>query len=187
MLPNNILSSSAVPADFIAPKRANQLVDYEYGSFALQNTESGLDAVLWKCFYEGGLIKFSHLDQIQIMLTVDNVTALSFAFDLNMNPLIAYSAEKHCYLWWYDTAQAKQVTTDLGTEISFPQLSLDERRAVESSNADVIFAYIKNSKLYMRIQRERFQIEHELTQAKRLIQIGMMKNNRFGFAYYDWN
>lgn len=187
MLPNNILSSSAVPADFMSPQRSNQLVDYEYGASTLQNPETGMDAVLWKCFYDDGFIKFSHLDQIQIMLAVDNVTALSFAFDLNMNPLITYCTEKHCYLWWYDATQAKQVTTNLGTEISFPQLSLDERRAVESSNADVIFAYIKNNKLYIRIQRERFQIEHELTQAKRLVQIGMMKNNRFGFAYYNWN
>lgn len=39
--------------------------------------------------------------------------------------------------------------------------------------------------MYMRLQRERFQTEHEITRAKRLIQIGSMENSRFGFAYYD--
>lgn len=51
------------------------------------------------------------------------------------------------------------------------QLSLDDT-GPQTANADVILAYIKNDKLFMRIQRERFLIEHELTKAKQLKQIG---------------
>lgn len=187
MFPNNALSSQPVVAEFFTQWRDDPLVDFEFGGTALQNSSAGLSVELWKCFYENGSIKLSHDNHVQTVLHVQNVTALSLGFDLSMRPVIAYLANDHCYLWFYDTAVSKQITADLGDGITFPQLSLDERRLVQSSNADVILTYIRNSKMYMRIQRERFQTEHKITRAKRLIQIGSMKNNRFGFAYYDWN
>ncbi len=187
MLPNNALSSQPVTAEFFTPLRNDQLIDFELGGTALQNSSAGLNKVLWKCFYEDGAIKLSNDNHVQTVLNAENVTALSLGFDLSMRPVIAYLANKHCYLWFYDTAVSKQIIADLGSGITFPQLSLDERRSVQSSNADVILTYIHNSKMYMRIQRERFQTEHEITQAKRLIQTGSMKNNRFGFAYYNWD
>lgn len=187
MLPNNALSSQPVTAQFFTQWRDDPLVDFEFGGTALQDSSAGLSAELWKCFYEDDSIKLSYDQQEQTVLNVENVTALSLGFDLSMRPVIAYLANEHCYLWFYDTAVSKQITADLGTGITFPQLSLDERRLVQSSNSDVILSYIRDNKMYMRIQRERFQIEHEITQAKRLIQIGMMKNYRFGFAYYDWD
>lgn len=187
MLPNNLLSSQPVVAEFFTPLRNDPLIDFELGGIALQDSSAGLSKVLWKCFCENGSIKLGHDDHVQTVLSAENVTALCLGFDLSMRPVIAYLANEHCYLWFYDTAASKQITADLGNGITFPQLSLDERRLVQSSNADVILTYIRNSKMYMRLQRERFQIEHEITRAKRLIQTGSMKNNRFGFAYYDWD
>ena len=186
MLPSNTLSSTSVPSDFITPLRNDSLIDYEWGGVDIHNSSEGLSKVLWKCFYENGSIKLGHDDQVQTVLNVENVTALSLGFDLSMRPIIAYLTDEYCYLWWYDTSISKQVTTNLGNSIAFPQLSLDERRSVQSSNADVILTYIRNGKMYMRIQRERFQTEYKITSAKRLIQIGSMKNSRFGFAYYNW-
>jgi hypothetical protein len=187
MFPDNVLSSQSVVAEFFTPIRNDPLIDFEFGGTALQNSSAGLSVELWKCFYENGSIKLSHDDQVQSVLNVENVTALSLGFDLSMRPIIAYLANDHCYLWFYDTAVSKQITVDLGDGITFPQVSLDERRLVQSSNADVILTYIRNSKMYMRLQRERFQTEHKITRAKQLIQIGSMKNSRFGFAYYDWD
>ena len=187
MLPNNALSSQPIVAEFFTQWRDDPLIDFEFGGTALQNSSAGLSVELWKCFYEDGSIKLSHDDQVQNVLNVENVTALSLGFDLSMRPIIAYLANEHCYLWWYDTSVSKQIITDLGNEITFPQLSLDERRSVQSSNADVILTYIRSSKMYMRIQRERFQTEYEITRAKRLIQKEKKKNSRFGFAYYNWD
>ncbi len=187
MIPDNTTSSQPIVAEFFTPLRNDPLIDYEYGGTSLQDSAAGLNKVCWICFYQDGSIKLSHDDQVQTVLNVENVTALGLGFDLSMRPIIVYLANEHCYLWWYDTSVSKQITTDLGDGITFPQLSLDERRLVQSSNADVILTYIRNSKMYMRLQRERFQTEHKITRAKRLIQIGSMKNNRFGFAYYDWD
>lgn len=186
MIPENTLSSQPVFCEFMTPARNDQLIDYEMGGDEL-NKPSASYSELWKCFYENGHIKISDNENIHILLKIADVVALTFAFDLNMRPIVAYSTKSSSFLNWYDTSAGAQVTTELGKDFSFLQLSLDDNRSSQSASADVIFAYIRNHKLYMRIQRERFQIEHELTQAKRLIQIGMMKNNRFGFAYYDWN
>lgn len=185
MLPDKNLSTPPIIDVFIVPARKSILIDCGYGATTLDSHESF--TTLWTCFYEDGYIKITNGESTHIVLTVEEVTALSFAFDLNMRPIIAYSTKFNSYLYWYDTLAGAQVTTELGKDYSFMQLALDDKRSSQSANADVIFAYIKNQRLYMRIQRERFQIEHEITQAKRLIQIGMMKNYRFGFAYYDWD
>ena len=184
MLPDNILSAIPTKSGFLTGYRANQLIDYEMGGIAIGNTSQGFQK-LWSCFYEDGAIKAGYDNNFQTLLSVPDVIALSFAFDINMHPLIAYVANNQCYLWWYDSSQSAQVTTEWGN-CTFPQLSLDDKRSSQSANADVIFSYIKNNTLYMRIQRERFQIEHKLAKAKRLIQIGMMTNFRFGFAFYNW-
>lgn len=184
MMPDNVLSTTAIKSNFLSGDRTNPLVDYEFGSIAIGNTSQGFQK-LWSCFYKDGAIKAGYDSNFQTLLLVQDVTALSFAFDINMRPLIAYVANNQCYLWWYDSSQSAQVTTEWG-DYAFPQLSLDDQRSSQSANADVIFSYIKNNTLYMRIQRERFQIEHKLVKAKRLIQIGMMTNFRFGFAFYNW-
>ena len=186
MLPDNSLSEQAVADLFILPVRSSMLADYEYGGTNIYEATQSF-STLWKCFYKDGQIKLSNDQVNHELLTVADVKSLSFAFDLNMRPMIAYSTTSSSFLYWYDTSLAAQITTELGSAYSFMQLSLDDNRHSQTANADVILAYIKNNKLFMRIQRERFQIEHELAEAKQLKQIGMMKNNRFGFAYYDWD
>ena len=185
MLPDNVLSMTAIKSDFLTGNRTHPLIDYEMGGIAIGDVSQGLQAKQWLCIYEDGAIKAGYDSNLQTLLSVSDVTALSFAFDINMRPLIAYVVNNQCYLWWYDSSQSAQVTTEWGN-CTFPQLSLDDKRSSQSANADVIFSYIKNNTLYMRIQRERFQIEHKLAKAKRLIQIGMMTNFRFGFAFYNW-
>lgn len=186
MLPDNALSASPIIDSFILPARSSMLEDFEFGDTNIYEATQSFQT-LWKCFYENGHIKISNDENTHVLLEIAEVVALALAFDLNMRPMVAYNTKFSSFLYWYDTSVGAQITTELGKDYHFLQLSLDDNRSSQSANADIILAYIKNNKLFMRIQRERFQIEHELTQSKRLIQIGMMKNNRFGFAYYDWN
>ncbi|MEF9958300.1 MAG: hypothetical protein RR767_14045 [Acinetobacter sp.] len=186
MMPNNALSGEAINSSFYTPNRSNPLIDYEYGGIAIGDVSQGMQAKLWKCFYENKAIKISSDQYTETLFSGIDIDALSFSFDQNMRPILVFNSQKHCYLWWYDAQTGNQTLTDFGLNISFPQLALDERRYSQSANSDVIFSYIKNTKLCMRIQRERFQTEYQLTDAKQVLQIGMMLNNRFGFAYYNW-
>lgn len=182
MLPDGELSTSSIYAAFLVPNRIDELIDYEWGGIDLYDSSLGIQAKLWTCYYDNGVIK-AKTDSVEyVLLTVANVTALSFAFDLNMRPVVTYVVNHEVFLWWYDTAVAQHVTTSFGSLIITPQLSLDDHRSIYSANADVIFAYIKAGQLCIRLQRDRYQIEYELGSGQALIQIGMMKNNRFGFA-----
>lgn len=182
MIPNNQLASVSVYADFFTPIRVDKLVDYEWAGVDLYDSSQGAQAKLWKCFYENGIIKVKTDDIQHDLLEVANVSELSFAFDLNMRPLVTYVVAGVTYLWWYDSSVSAQVTTDFGNTFKTPQLALDEHRPNLSQNADVIFAYIKNQRLCIRIQRDRFLTEYDLGEGQALVQIGMMKNFRFGFA-----
>nr|DAF83502.1 MAG TPA: Tail fiber protein [Caudoviricetes sp.]DAH86457.1 MAG TPA: Tail fiber protein [Caudoviricetes sp.] len=182
MLPDGELSTSSVYAAFLVPNRIDELIDYEWGGIDLYDASQGLQAKLWTCFYESGVIKAKADQVVYDLITVADVTALSFAFDLNMRPVVTYVVNNEVFLWWYDTAAADHVTTSFGSLIITPQLSLDDHRTIYSANADVIFAYIKAEQLCIRLQRDRYQIEYELGAGQVLIQIGMMTNNRFGFA-----
>lgn len=182
MLPDGELSTSSVYAAFLVPNRIDELIDYEWGGIDLYDASQGLQTKLWTCFYESGVIK-AKADQVAYdLITVADITALSFAFDLNMRPVVTYVVNDEVFLWWYDTSVGEQVTTSFGNTIITPQLALDERREFQSASADVIFAYIKAEQLCIRLQRDRYQIEYELGAGQVLIQIGMMTNNRFGFA-----
>jgi len=189
-LPKDSLSLIQVPMSFLVPLRNNQLIDYEWGGIDIQNSLQGLLVNIWQCFLENEQIKVTNGDKIySLILDVENVTAVSLAFDFNMNPNIVYVADGKTYFWWYDTVAQKHITTEYGGDFISPQLSLDDHRLHQSANADIIFAYIRNAKLCYRQQRDRYQIEYVLGDAKnkKLTQIGMSKNYRFQFrTVFDW-
>ncbi|MBI1450375.1 hypothetical protein IL972_00285 [Acinetobacter sp. FL51] len=189
-LPKYSLSLIQVPMSFLVPLRNNQLIDYEWGGIDIQNSLQGLLVGIWQCFYEDREIKITNGDKIySLILDVENVTAVSLAFDFNMNPNVVYVTNGKTYFWWYDTVAQKHITTEYGGDFISPQLSLDDHRLHQSANADIIFAYIRNAKLCYRQQRDRYQIEYVLGDAKnqKLTQIGMSKNYRFQFrTVFDW-
>lgn len=186
MMPDNALSIVSFADTFLTSLRTDVLIDYALGAGDIGDTTLGMRAEQWKCFYEDGEIKVSNSSKVISLLKAENVKELSFAFDSNMRPLVCYLAEDQLYLWWYDSQTGKQITTNFGAGYKTPHLALDDNRKSQSSNADVIFAYIKDRHAYIRIQRERFTKEYEIATGQKILQIGMMKNNRFGFLVYDW-
>lgn len=196
MFIDNTTSSRSIFGAFLIPEKADPMVDYEQGGVDLLNASQGLQVRLWLCFYENNWIKIQSDNITHDLIYAENVKHLSLAFDFNMHPTVAYTIEvnegavkyQEAYLYWYDTAQAKQITTKYGRDYKTPQLSLDDHRLIQSSNADIIFAYIKDNNLYYRQQRDRFLIEyllHEnLDENLKLRQIGMTTKNRFQFLFY---
>ncbi|AXY57260.1 hypothetical protein CDG60_12205 [Acinetobacter chinensis] len=181
MLPDYKLSSAAIFSGFLVPDRVNDLIDYEWGGQDIADTSKGLKVKVWSSAYQGGVISITDGQISHDLLTVADVTQISFAFNRNMRPFVTYVAAGVGWLWWYDTTVLSYITTELGNAVS-PQLALDDLREHQSSNSDIILAYIRDDVLYMRQQRDRFQIEYELGHAKELVQIGMTKNYRFAFA-----
>ncbi|WP_444922937.1 hypothetical protein ACJJH9_12200 [Microbulbifer sp. DLAB2-AF] len=86
-------------------------------------------------------------------------------------------------LYWYDSSQGAQITTDWPGIVT-PKVSLDDARSTQSAVSDVIFAYLKNGNLYHRLQRDRYGNEYLLASdvnSPGLIKIGMNWQFRFQF------
>ena len=184
MLPDNQLSSIIDEANFLVPDTTS-LLDYEWGGVALNDPSQGLQFQLWSCIYEGGIIKAVSQAGVKFdIIAVDNVSEASLAFNQNMRPNLAYVADDIAYLYWYNTLTSSQTTTELGSDVFSPRLSLDDSRPTQSVSSDIILGYVKGGKLCMRVQRDRYGIEYQLTDVEassRLAQIGMSDINRFQF------
>lgn len=162
------------------------LVDYERGGIALSDGSQGLNVQTWKCSYEQSrFILTPETGPASVVLVVDSVVAMSFTFDQNMRPVIAYEQNDDLWLWWWDTTTSQRVFTKFGPG-RCPRLTLDDKRDSQTSNSDVIFAYIKpNNDLCFRLQRERYLTERVLKSGlhdhTRLKNVSMNNKNRLQF------
>lgn len=190
MLPDNELSSSPVPAVFLGGRAlpVRNVVDYEWGGVALQDSSQGLMVQFWRARIESEntqiIIDAQNIAPF-VLITGVNITEVSLAFDQNMNPAVAYVEDGTPKLYWYDSTVPGMVTTTFPNIVT-PRVSLDDKRDSQSQNNDVIFAYMKNSNLYMRMQRDRYGVEYLLAEdidSPGLIKIGMSRQNRFQWMF----
>lgn len=184
MLPHDELSTQPVPSPFLTPLRLVMDVDYEWGGEYIQNPSKGLFYTLWSSSVDGCAVHLHSAKQSKEVLRANYpILNHSFTFDQNMNPAVVFTTEEGSSLMFYDTELGKQTTLYLGSGYEYSQLALDDARAHQSGISDIILAYVKENKLYYRLQRERFVGTHLLGDVTnyRLTQIGMTKNYRFRF------
>lgn len=186
MLPKNKLSTHPVAAAFLTPLRNDGNVDYELGGVALRDTSQGLRSYLWRSDYINTNV-YLYREQFLMGAVVQatGITHHSFAFDQNMNPCVVYNKDGVTYLYWYDPVQSKQTTLKFDDYFEYPQVTLDDHRQHQLGNSDIILSYIRDDKLYYRLQRERYLQEHFLadTPNHKLMQIGMTRNLRLRWRY----
>lgn len=182
MMPDNVLSTTSAGGRFLTPSRYDKLIDYEWAGDDFYNTSSGMLSKLWRSKYENNNVILYNDTVSHTVLTLDNIESISFAFDYNMRYVLTYVRNNHAYLVWYNSTSQEFETRDFGEDVKTPQLALDEHRPINSENADVIFAYIRDGLLRTRIQRDRYDIEYTHDAYDELVQIGMMNNYRFGFV-----
>ena len=167
--PDNQLSSQPVPSQWIGAggeALASRIWDVEDGPIAEQDPSKGHRYQQWRAY----------LQDYQIILEADNVpprvllqspdntiTDISICFNQNADLHYAWVDADVAYFRWYDTLAASMQTMQLPTGVRTPKITLDDKRPTQSGRSDIILSYIKSdNKLYFRMQRERFQVEHLL-------------------------
>ena len=188
MIPQSVLSTDPVPAQFAYPRNVPRalLVDYEYGGVAINDASQGLRFQVWKGEYiEGNIVLSAQTVAPFNALAIANVATFGFTFDQNMAPFFCYELEDgSCAFRWFDSTVPGFVTTALPNGSRSPRCCLDDNRALQIPVSDIILAYCRDTSLYFRAQRERYETEHELTDtigASRLLQMGMNKQLRMQF------
>ena len=159
----------------------------ELGGVGLSDTSQGLVSHTWRAWTDSKAIYIQRSDlpkdTVKTLLAASNITELDLTFDQNMRPVLTYVSGGIAKLYWYDTVSQSQAITDF-PNVQNPRVSLDDKRAFNTANSDVIFAYINNDQLCCRYQRERYGTEHVLHQLPpktQLVKIGMGTANRFLF------
>lgn len=195
MLPLNQLSSVNIPTYLIGSrnKDVSRLKDYEDGGIDLNDATQGLMYQGWE----------SELQDDTVVLRSDNgysytiysgtdITEISFTFDQNMRPVLAFVEGGIPKLQWFDSNIGTMTVTTLASGILNPRVFLDDKRYLHNSSSDIILGYLRVGNLYYRQQRDRFLIEYLLAsnvytmgtgaQSHTLVKIGMGKNSRLHFV-----
>lgn len=189
MLPPNGFSTVPHPGTFLSPDDSDRdlLQDFEYGGIAINDPSQGLRVKVWSAYYTKATkeVRLRTLDGAvnTLMFSVNNLTELSFAFDQNMQPVFAYMQDGVLRFRWFDSVPAAIVTTQYAGATS-PFVTLDDKRAEQTSNSDILLAYLRAGSAYYRLQRERFAVEHAIPGAipsegvSRITNFGMTDKNR---------
>lgn len=199
MLPDQVLSSTALPQDFLNPREIaglceeppvcgdpgvhDPLDNYEVGGVDFNDSSQGLNVKLWRGQLVGDSITLS-ADGVTPLAVVTEplITEFQFSFDQNMRPFICYVADGSMKFYWFDTQAQEPATTVLGGTVTDPRCALDDKRALQVGTSDIILAYIRTGALYFRAQRDRYTIEYPLLSGvERLVQVGMNRGLRFQF------
>ncbi len=185
MIPDDVLSTTAVPGAFLFPRNIPRtpLVEYEYGGLDIQDGTRGLRVKVWKGEYIGSDIVLSAEGvPPTTVLTVAGVDNFQFTFDRNMNPFVTYQLTNGtARFYWFDSLVSGFVTTTLPNGTVTPMCTHDDNRDLETNTSDIILTYCRGGNLYYREQRERYQTEHLLQTggANGLIQVGLNRFLRF--------
>lgn len=187
MFPDNEISDPARVAGFNFPVKtlssADKLQDWERGGIALNDTSQGLDFQLWHYTLEidkvtGNGSVYVEAPTVAKTLMFDglNIAEIAGAFDQNMNPFVAYQQGGSAKIWWYDPTLSSMTHTTLTAGSIDLRCTLDDKRAFNVSDSDIVLSYVRGGALYFRLQRERYAIEHLLFNdgsVERLVSLAM--------------
>lgn len=192
MIPTQQLSSSPVIGEFEAPRdfpAYTALENYELGGLGIGDTSAGLRTNTWRGRVIGDdVILDTEGVPETVVFSAPGITEFSFTFDQNMRPFIAFTADETSKFYWFDPTVSQFVVTELPAGSRNPRCTLDDKRALQNSISDIILAYLRDSSLYFRAQRDRYLIEYVLyapsganPPLEVLEQVGMADNLRLRF------
>lgn len=165
-MPENTLSSLPVTSAFIGARALSSFekVDYEEGPIAIQDVSQGLQAQRWRMRLINGEFWLDSPTIAEfVAYTALGSSELSFTFDQQGRMVLAYVQNGQPKLYWFDSSMASFVVTDLPSDAITPKVILDDKRFTQVQISDVILQYVRAGQLKMRMQRDRFLIEYDLS------------------------
>jgi hypothetical protein len=196
MLPNgNVFTPVPISAPFLPPRdvpNASLLVDTEMGGIGLSDPSQGVNYQPWTCTVDSTAAGHVYLSAANtpptLVLTVPGITQVSFTFDQNMHPFIAFTQNGNARFYWFDESIPGFTTTTLDAGALTPRASLDDKRAfaVNGGGTDILLFYVLNNNLLMRQQRDRYTIAYTMATnlnvqylGNTVFQVGMNQKLRF--------
>lgn len=189
MMPDNLPSTTPIVGDYLPPdsRPFQSNVDYELGGVAIQDPSQGLMYQVWKAAMVGPNITLTAETTLAttVLRSAPGATYLSLAFDRNMRPSVAYVIGESVFLYWYDTVTNTYVTTSIPNART-PRLTHDDKRPEASSWSDVVLFYVRDNRIYVRNQRDRYLVEYDFAPIEAgasLLRVGMTNKLRLQVEY----
>lgn len=165
MIPDNSLSAEVVRGNLTGARAlaVTKFIDYEDGGVAVNDTSKGHLYQIWRArlIREQVLLGAPSVPEF-VLYEGSGITEISFAFDQNMRPVLAFMQAGQPKIRWHDPVAGGQVVTDLPAAALTPKVLLDDKRPTQENNSDVILAYVRDGGLYFRQQRDRYLVERLL-------------------------
>lgn len=185
MIPEMVLSTTSQPAVFVGGRAfpVQKHIDYELGPVAVGDASRGSEHQIWRARMENNFVYLSAPNVLEfVLLDLPQITEISFTFDQNARYVFSYVQAGIAKLYWFDASIGDYTTTVFGSDVITPRVTLDDKRLFQRAISDVLLFYQRENKLMMRMQRERFSIEHALASGVTdgLVKCGMMRNLRVG-------
>lgn len=162
------------------------------GPLALGDSKGRLDSRYWVAYQQcggvfiAGAVNSKWGEPELIFSQGSDLRALSLAFDQQGRPIVFYQTNDDLMLYWYNPVTNSDEAKFLSGGVD-PHAGFDVIYDVGAGYSDAMLFYIKNGIIYMRVQRDRFDVEYE-TPAKLLkdiniISTGMRVDNRYQVVY----
>jgi hypothetical protein len=177
MLPPGGLSEAPQRGIFLAPDDLSPVfnfpedltptevpADWELGGTGLNDPAGGVQVQTWTFYMEGSDIMVSapSVPPSVVYSPGPGVLELSGSFDSNMQPVVVWTgADLVTWLRWWNPQTVSFVLSTLPA-LHSPRLTLDDKRASQVVDRDVLLFYIRDEHVCYRQQRDRYQVEYVL-------------------------
>lgn len=161
-MPDDVRSTVPVPAPLTGARALGVAarIDYEDGGIALNDPSAGLLYQRWRGrLIDNDVILDAPEYPAEVIFSAPDITEISFTFDQNMRPALAFVQGGVAKLRWFDSQAGAQVVTNIGVGVINPRVILDDKRLTQVSRSDIILGYVRDGAAYYRQQRDRFLIE----------------------------
>lgn len=174
MMPDNTPAATPHVTGFLYPVKGpgDAAQDWEMGGKWLNDPSEGLQVKLWHvaAIYNNGTDTIDVVldapggvavgEPKRVLFSGADITEVSLAFDQNMNPCIAYMQGSAAKLLWYDPTIPGMTHTTLPAGTYDVRVTLDDKRPFATGDSDIVLAYLRGGTLYIRYQRDRFNVEY---------------------------
>lgn len=191
MMPGNVLSDPTIQSPLLEPDSWDKtpFKDFERGGAGIGNTAQGINVFNWEAWvdvdYNFWVKRVDQPSETAVFITrVPGATNIGLAFDRSMNVAISYRIGANSYLYWFDTSVSAYVTTQFAGARS-PAITHDDKRDGQDNISDVLLFYVRADVLYMRMQRDRYEIEYTMKTIPanyEIKRVGMGRNLRIQFV-----
>lgn len=177
---------------FDKPAMPSGVAAISLGPVSLNNSQGKLNSRYWLVTQVAGQVLiqgqelFSWASPVTLFNEPDVIQQISLTFDQLGRPLVFYRTGVNTLkLYWYDPVIQQNVNVQITTGID-PVACFDFPQATGESFTDALLFYTRNNRIYMRVQRDRFNIEYYTgveEEGIRLESAGLRVDNRLQVVY----